>query len=233
MGGVIGFAAVNQLPDAYAGLLLGDAPVIVHDAALVLGYTALCQAFTGALAAGQFVDASFGPLSLALAELERTAPNAASPIIPGATNRQAYMLFLTTPSAGPPASVFATGVILATGDVAQDRFFVASEARLNAGLSAANYYIPNGTFRDLMCAFAGDATFTSNLSRYHGPVLSFELGNGLAAWDNASIALTSSRDVDVVSYPGFGHVDLLASPDHQRLFEDRIVRWVYGDTLLR
>jgi hypothetical protein len=95
----------------------------------------------------------------------------------------------------------------------------ASRARSAAGWRSS--------YRDVLCDFGGDDGFSRNLKRYRGPILSLENAAGFGAATRASIALTSSRDVEIVSYPGFGHFDLLGSPWHKLLQEDRVALWVY------
>jgi pimeloyl-ACP methyl ester carboxylesterase len=234
LGGMVALAAVNELPNAYAGVILGDSTLWITNPNLRAGYAPLCQGLNAAIAAGQVLDDQLGPVAQLIVQLALSAPHDPSPLPffpPGTTNRQAYILFLSTPQPGPPASLFPTGLVIAAGSVVEDRFFFSSEHRLNSQISHFNFYAANATVRDLVCSFAGDPTFVANLASYTGPILTFELGLGFGELANESIALTGSTEVTIRSHPNFGHIDLFTSPLHGLLFELRVLEWVYTDVV--
>src|SRR5262249_44364448 len=109
----------------------------------------------------------------------------------------------------------------------ENRFVFASENRINSQVLHFNFYIANGTIRDVACSFAGDPSFVNHLASYTGPLLSFQLGRGFGALPNDVIAVTSASDLELHSQPKFGHVDLLATPLHALRFEAHILEWVY------
>ena len=147
------------------------------------------------------------------------------------TNRQAYIGFFSTPQPGPPQSIFPTGFVLVVGSVSENRFVFASENRINSQVLNFNFYTANGTIRDVVCGFAGDPSFVSNLASYTGLLLSFQLGRGCGALTNDAIALTSASDIELRSQPEFGHVDLLATPWHALRFEAHVFEWVYTSVI--
>jgi pimeloyl-ACP methyl ester carboxylesterase len=230
LGGMVAVAAVNEAPDAYAGLILGDSTLRIEDPDP--GFAILCQGISAAIAGGQVLDDQLGPIVQLIVQLALTAPDAPSPLPffpPGTTNRQAYILFLSTPQPGPPASFFPAGAVLLPGSVEEDRLFNASESRVNAQLGAFNFYASNASMRDIVCGFAGDAAFVGNLASYTGPILSFEAGLGLGPYMNGTIHLTGSSKVRTESYPSFGHNDLPTSPSRKQLFDMKILEWIETD----
>jgi pimeloyl-ACP methyl ester carboxylesterase len=234
LGGMVALAAVNELPNAYAGVILGDSTLWITDPVLRAGYDDLCQGLNAALAAGQVLDHQLNSLAQLIVHLALTAPHDPSPLplFPaGTTNRQAYFLFLSEPQPGPPLSIFPTGMVLVAGSVVEDRFFFSSESRVNSQIQNFNFYIANATVRDVVCSFAGDETFVANLEQYTGPILSFEPGRGFGALAHDAIALMSSSDVESKSHPRFGHIDLFTSPLHGLLFALRVIVWVYTDVV--
>ena len=234
LGGMVAVAAVNEMPDAYAGVVLGDSTLWITDPSLRAGYASACQGLNAAIAAGQVLDDQLAPLAQRIVQLALMAPHDLSPLPlfpPGTTNRQASLLFFSTPQPGQPLSLFPGGAVLIAGSGVEDRFFFASENRLHSQISSFNFYVANATVRDIMCSFAGDPAFVDNLASYTGPILAFELGLGFGELANDVIALTGSSNVTIRSHPHFGHADLLTTPIHGLLFELQILEWVYTDVL--
>ena len=187
LGGMVSLAAVNALPNAYAGLLLADSTLWITDPALRTGYQSICDELNAVMAAGQVLDDQLNPLTQLIVQLAITAPNDPSPLPffpPGTTNRQAYIGFFSAPQPGPPQSIFPTGFVLVAGSVSENRFFFASENRINSQVLHFNFYTANGTIRDVVCSFAGDPSFVSHLASYTGPLLSFQLGRGFGTLAN-------------------------------------------------
>jgi pimeloyl-ACP methyl ester carboxylesterase len=235
LGGMVAVAAVNEDPTAYAGLILGDSPVWVTAPTLRANYQPVCGGLQATVAAGQLFNTQLNPLAQTLVQLALADPNGVSPIPlfpPGTTNRQAYIGFFSAVQPGPPASIFPPGFILDVGSVPANSFTFASEPRLNSEVLSFNYYTPNAVLRDSVCNFAGDTTFVANLKQYKGPILSFQLDAGFGTLTNETIALTGAKDVDVDSFAGYGHLDLLSSANHDKLLDQPIVWWTYGDALL-
>lgn len=232
LGGMVSLAAVNEAPAAYSGLMISDSILHTTDPALQAGYGMLCQGVTAAVAGGQVLDDQLAPTAQLIVQLALAAPDAPSPIPifpPGTTNRQAYILFLSSPQRGPPVSLFPAGAVLAAGSVVEDRFYNASEERLNTQIGSFNFYAANAAIRDIVCSIAGDPTFVGDLASYTGPVLAFEAGLGFGPLMHETIALTGSTQVRIESDPGFGHVDLPTSPSRKQLFDQKILAWIETD----
>jgi pimeloyl-ACP methyl ester carboxylesterase len=227
LGGMVAVAAVNEAPDVYVGVILGDSTLRIENPDP--GFAVLCQGISAAIAGGQVLDDQLGPVTQLIVQLALTAPDAPSPIPffpPGTTNRQAYLLFLTTPQPGPPASFFPAGAILLPGSVEGDSLYNASESRVNTQIGAFNFYASNASLRDIVCSFAGDPAFVGNLASYTGPILSFEAGLGLGPYMDDTIGLTGSTSVHTESHPDFGHNDLPTSPSRMQLFDIKILAWI-------
>ncbi|HLK36502.1 MAG TPA: hypothetical protein VKU41_07085 [Polyangiaceae bacterium] len=231
LGGIVGFAAVNQNPTDYAGLALMDSALWTTDTTLRAGYEQLCLGTEAAIAAGQVVSV-FEPFEAEFVELELQNPNGPTPFpqFPaGTTNRQAYLLQLTTPSPGPPNSIFPPGAVGVAGSEPQNRLFFASESRINAKGLTDNFYAANAIVRDFACSLGGDETFVANLNQYTRPILALEDGKGLGSLADSTIALTGSKDVDKIVYANFGHSDLTETPLHAAVLEAPTIAWLYGD----
>jgi hypothetical protein len=236
LGGMVSLAAVNALPNVYAGLMFADSTLWITDSGLREGYQSICDQLNAAMAAGQVLDDQLNPLTQLIVQLAITAPDDPSPLpfFPaGTTNRQAYLGFFSAPQPGPPLSIFPMGFVLVAGSVSENRFAFASENRINSQVLHFNFYITNGTIRDVVCSFAGDPSFVSNLASYTGPLLSFQLGRGFGALANDVIALTGSShsNIELRRQPAFGHVDLLATPLHALRFEAHILEWIYTNVI--
>lgn len=232
LGAMTGQAAINQDPQAYAGLLLFDESLYVASPALRAGYQIVCNGLTAQIAAGDVFSEQFGAGTKALLQLSQIAPNAPTPFPgfpPGTTNRQAYMLVLTAPSPGPPASPFNAGFRLAAGSVAENRFFFASEDILASTISRFNHYVALAELRDVVCSQAGDTTFTANLGAFQGVVLAIQAGLGFGALLQDVFPLMPLAQITLLENPDFGHVDFQVNPDHKHLLDKPIAQWLKGD----
>jgi len=229
LGAMTGQAAINQNPEAYAGLLLFDESLYVTSAALRANYQIVCNGLTAQIAAGDVYTEQFGAGTKALLQLSQLAPNSPTPFPgfpPDTTNRQAYVLVLTAPSPGPPASPFNAGFRLAAGSVAEDRFFFASEDILASTISRFNHYVAVAELRDVVCSQAGDPTFTGNLGAFDGAVLAIEAGLGFGALLEDVFPLMPLADITLLQNPSFGHVDFQVNPDHDKILDQPVIQWL-------
>jgi pimeloyl-ACP methyl ester carboxylesterase len=229
LGAMTGQAAINQNPDAYAGLLLFDESLYVADPALRVNYQSVCDGLNDQMAAGDVYSEQFGAGTKALLQLSQIAPNVPTPFPgfpPGTTNRQAYVLVVTSPSLGPPASPFNAGFLLVAGSVSENRFFFASEDILASTISRFNHYVALAELRDVVCSQAGDPTFTSNLGAFDGAVLAIEAGLGFGALLEDVFALLPLADITLLQNPSFGHVDFQVNPDHETILDEPIIQWL-------
>jgi hypothetical protein len=230
LGGMTALAAVDQQPAFWAGLIDLDGILLVNDSALSMSYSLVCGGLHGQIAGGQWFNDTLNEGLQALLSLSVTDPGGLSPVPgfpPGTTNRQAYLIALTSPSDGPPGSIFPPGFTLTVGSVALNRLFFAAEDRVASAITAFSAYISNLEIADVTCALAGDPTFTSNLGQYKGPTLAFKQGAGFGSLIDANLAALGGP-VTVADFPAFGHVDVVSSPRHKQLFEDRVLSWL-GD----
>lgn len=234
LGGMLATAIVNQNPDGYDGVLLIDSTLVVNDAGLQANYQIMCGGLRAAIAAGQTVNDQLNPLLITLMQLNVANPTGISPFPffpPGTTNRQAFLLFMTSPSAGPPQSLFPTGFVLTAGSVAENRFFFASENVLNNSIARFDYYVTNAEVADVACSFAGETTFTNNLSNFDGAVLAFEAAAGFGPFVEQQLAQFTNADDTLVVFDGFGHADPLMVPNRKTLLDKPIIKWLRTEVL--
>ena len=161
----------NEMPDAYAGVMLGDSTLWITDPTLRAGYAILCQGLNAAIAAGQVLDDQLAPVAQLIVQLALTAPHDPSPLPlfpPGTTNRQAYILFFSTPQPGPPGSIFPRWSRARRRQRRRESLLLRLRAPSNSQISSFNFYVANATLRDVVCSFAGDSTFVDHLASY-GP----------------------------------------------------------------
>lgn len=229
LGALTGLAAVNQDPAEYAGLLLFEESLYVADPGLRANYQIVCNGLTAQIAGGTVFSEQFGAGTKAILQLSQIAPNAPTPFPgfpPGTTNRQAYLLVLTAPSPGPPASPFNAGFRLVAGSVAEDRVFFASEDILASTISRFNHYVALAELRDVVCSQAGDMTFTGNLGAFQGSVLAIQAGLGFGDLLQDVFPLMPNATITLLENPDFGHVDFQVNPDHKHLLDKPIAQWL-------
>jgi pimeloyl-ACP methyl ester carboxylesterase len=232
LGALTGQAAINQDPQEYAGLLLFEESLYVADPGLRANYQIVCNGLNAQIAGGGVFTEQFGAGTKALLQLSQIAPNAPTPFPgfpPGTTNRQAYVLVLTAPAPGPPASPFNAGFRLVAGSVAEDRFFFASEDILASTIRRFNHYVAVAELRDVVCSQAGDATFTGNLGAFQGSVLAIQAGLGFGALLQDVFPLMPNADIALIQSSDFGHVDFQVNADHQHLLDKPIAQWLKHD----
>lgn len=229
LGAMTGQAAINQAPQAYAGLLLIDESLYIADATLRAGYQLVCDGLSAQIAAGDVYTEQFGAGTKALLQLAQIAPQSPTPFpgFPlGTTNRQAYVMVLTSPSPGPPTSPFNAGLQLVAGSVAEDRLFFASEAIVASTITRFNHYVAVAELRDVVCSQAGDTTFTSHLPAFTGSVLAIEAGLGFGALLEDVFPLMPQAEIVLLQNPDFGHVDFQVHPNHKQLLDTPISQWL-------
>ncbi len=229
LGGMLATAIVNQNPNGYDGVLLVDATLVINDAGLQANYQVMCNGIRAAITAGQAINDQLNPPLIALMQLSVSDPNGATPFPgfpPGTTNRQAFLFVMTSPSMGPPQSLFPNGAILAAGSVAENRFFFASENVLNNSIARFDYYVTNAELADVVCSFAGETTFTNNLSNFNGAVLAFEATAGFGPFVEQQLALFTNADDSLVVFNGFGHTDPVMLPNRKKHLDKPIIRWL-------
>ncbi|MDX2181337.1 MAG: hypothetical protein SFV18_17210 [Bryobacteraceae bacterium] len=232
LGAISALATVNQYPSQYAGLLAWEGSLATNDAAIQAHNQTFCTQFEGAVAGGIVFDDQSLPLVKAVAQLAQTAPN--DPFVipvpgfpPGLTNRQAFLLILTTPN--PVAPSPRPGFISAAGSVPIGQLFFSDEARLAANIADFNDVTANRTTRDLYCSLAGTETaYSSNLAQFAGPVFVVKAGQGFGSIMDELPSRLGSTAVTVVENGAFGHVDHLGSPNHLFLLEAPLAKWLGG-----
>jgi pimeloyl-ACP methyl ester carboxylesterase len=226
LGGLTALAAVNQDPNAYAGVILIEAGIAPLSDSRRASHHDYCSLLRDQLNLGKWFDSDSAALGMAVLQLSLASPDATSPFFPPATNRQAYLLTLGTPSPGPPYSPFPAGLVLVTTSVSENRLLVASENLTASQILNANFFIPTAEVIDATCALGGERTFSNNLGAFTGPVLAFEAELGLGKEMQSTLGLLGSRNIQVHFDPGFGHADLFYHPDHATRLEGTILQWL-------
>ena len=227
LGSVLSIAVVNAHPDDYAGVFPWEAFLYSEDPGVVAYSEEQCAAFEGALAAGILFDGVTFNLFQQLGKVASQAPAARTPIRllpPILSNHQAMVAVLSIPTPtplGPP------GYLLASGSLAEDRLFFASEARVFESTNRLYDYFPLRVFRDLYCSVAGlDDEWIANLGNSTGPVLAIGAGHGWGAFFEDQLGLFGSTDVVFRFNPNFGHVDHFWSERHRSYVERPILHWL-------
>ena len=227
LGAILSIAVVNANPDDYAGVVPWDGFLYSDDPGVVAHSEEHCALFEAALAAGVLYDGVTFNLFQQLGKVASQAPSAPTPIRllpPVLTNHQAMVAVLSSPAPtplGPP------GYLLASGSLAEDRLFVASEARVVESTQRLYDYFPLRVFRDLHCSVAGlDETWVANLESFTGPVLAIGAGHGWGAYMEDQLGLFGSTDVVFRFHPNFGHVDHFWSERHRSHVERPILHWL-------
>ncbi len=231
LGGILAVAVANDDGARYDGVFPWEGMLLSGDPAVQGLNAGYCAFLDGLLGAGVFVDGAGNGVFKAIAQYARTRPDSLNTIPlfpPFFTSHQVLVAALAVPAPGP-VSMPVPGYITLAGDLAQDRFFFASEDRLLENVVGTfNNYTPNPVVRDISCALAGsDTTHTGNLAAYTGSVLM--IGGGLAFggyMQDQLDAFTGTSDKTLLIEPDFGHVDHFMSPRHRRFVEFPILRWL-------
>jgi pimeloyl-ACP methyl ester carboxylesterase len=230
LGGATGVAAVNQDPNAYAGLILIESTLAPwSNATTRANYQTSCDNYHAQLP-GQPFDSGLAPFE-ALFWASYWHPfdpvDPAYGFPPGTPNRVAYLAAAGAASPGPPSLVFPPGLVPDVTDVMQNKFVFAYEPEVTSlGVNAANNYTPTAELVDLSCAWAGDRKFTGNLGAFTGPVLVFESERGIGIEAQSTLALLGSRNIQVLFKPLYGHNDQILAFDHATQVEQPILAWM-------
>ncbi len=226
LGGIAALAVINANPSAYEGAVIIDGlsfstdPVVnAYNAPFCLGYEAL-------LASGQTFDGQTNGGLFAATGLAQSAPDAPSPFIPGFTNHQTLVYFLSVHQDAPNQPH--PDYVLAAGDPFADTFSFLDENRLYANVAQGfNAGFPNKEIRDVVCGLAGlDASFADNLGAFEGRALMISSGRGFGLFNGELRDQLANAEVTEVLHEGMGHVDPMLSPDHRRLVEKKVLRFL-------
>lgn len=228
LGALSALAVVNQNPKDYAGLLAWEGSIITGDPAIKAHNLAYCNQFNGLVAAGIPVDDQSLPFVKLVAQLSQLAPNDPFPFPgfpPGLTNRQAFVLILSTPN--PIAPSPRPGFITAAGDFTTGQLFFSSEARLADNIASFNDVTANRVGRDFYCSLAGvETAHSNNLSKFKEPVMIIKAGLGFGSIMDELPANLGSSSVTVAATHDFAHVDHLGAPNHLFILELPIAQWL-------
>jgi pimeloyl-ACP methyl ester carboxylesterase len=225
LGAMSTLALLNAAPDAWAGAVVWEGMLYSEDPVVLNANRVVCDDLEAQIAGGALWDDTTYPGVRFLYDQATADPDGPTQVPgfpPGFTNRQAYLAALTTPQPAPPSYV--PGYTLAVGDL--NGFTIASEARLAMLVLQLNHYEALALVRDYTCALAGERTFTDHLPRFRAPVYEIGSGHAFGAWMGDNIELLGSTDITRRYNPTFGHGDLFAHPDHVRLLEQPLLRWL-------
>jgi pimeloyl-ACP methyl ester carboxylesterase len=230
LGAASALAVVNQDPNSYRGVLAWDGSLVTDNAAVQAHNLPFCNQFSGQVAAGAPVDAQSIPFVKLVAQLAQSAPNAPFALTvpgfpPGLTNRQAFVLVLSTPNPFAPSP--RPGFISAAGDVATGTLYFSSEARLAGSIALFNDVTANRVSRDLYCSLAGvETAYSSNLKQVKAPVLVIKAGQGFGSVMDELAGKLGSKSVTQTGIGPFGHVDHLGAPYHWAVLEIPVAAWL-------
>lgn len=230
LGAVTALAAVNRDPDAFSGLLAWDGSLVTDNAAIRAHNFAFCNQFEGLVAAGVPVDDQSLPFVKTVAQLAQSAPNApfaipAPGFPPGLTNRQAFILILSTPNPAAPSP--RPNFVTAAGDFTTGVLFYSSEARLAGNIARFNDVTANRVGRDLYCSLAGvETSYSGSLGQFKAPAMIIRAGKGFGSIMDELPAKLGSKSVTLQGIDAFAHVDHLGSPLHWILLEAPISVWL-------
>lgn len=234
-GAMATYAALDANPLAYKGAVILEGALYLAEPTLSANYGILCDGLNAAIAGGDTYNGELAPLAHTVVSLAETDPNGPSPFFPaGTTNWMAAVLFFGGPQLPPPQGLFPPESVLAAADLDQFTFTFANVNRLFNFFSpkSQNFYIANAEIRDTTCGLAGERTYTSNLSRFKQPVLAIQASDGFGVLGDDTLDLLGSNDITRVVDEGYGHVDALASPNHEMLLEQRIINWAEAEHLI-
>jgi pimeloyl-ACP methyl ester carboxylesterase len=229
LGGETAVAAVNQDPDAYAGLIMIESSLAPwSDPTTRANYQTTCDSYHAKLPKQTF-DTTLGPLAgvfWASQLYPDVLVDSTYGFPPGFTYRMAFLAAIGAASPGPPSSPYPPGFVFAVTDVLANKFVYSWEPLVTSLMASIDNYMPTAEFVDLTCAFAGDRKFTSNLKAFTGPVLAFEAELGLGIEVQSTLALLGSQKIQVIPKPGYGHADLPTRYDHATELEQPILDWM-------
>ncbi|HVR96875.1 MAG TPA: hypothetical protein VMW27_09690 [Thermoanaerobaculia bacterium] len=225
LGAMSTLAVVDAAPHDWAGAILWEGMLYSEDPTVLAANGVVCASLEAQLAAGQlWDDATYSSLQLFYG-LATADPDGPSPVpgFEGLTNRQVFILLLTTPQPAPPAYV--PGYTLMAGSLATG-FSFASETRIGMLIAQLNAYEPLVLIRDYTCALAGERTFTGNLESFQAPVYAVRAGHGFGSWMDDNLELLGSDEITTNFVADFAHGDHYASPDFRRIMAQPLFDWL-------
>ncbi len=223
LGAMTGIATINAYPDKYAGLILWEGMLYSQQTEVLDISRKACEDAETKLANGQYYDGETNPGLLYVLSLAQSDPDGASPLLPGFTNRQAFILVLTTPNSVESVPNYT----LVAGGLEENGFTYSSEETISAVLSKFNYYVSTRTIRDYSCAIAGEREFTDQLDHFQGSVYAVKAGAGFGNWMDDNIALFSNASsIRTNNIPFFAHADHYGFPYRSWILEWPMKRWM-------
>jgi len=194
---------------------------------------------------GTYHDTAGGYLFLLMGDLARTDPDGASPIVPGATNRQAVLYLgaathLFAPF--PPLWHYFAGTFDEFG-VPTGLQYTTYEGMLDF-LATASPYEPLGFEYDVYCIWGDepDVPFDDHLAEITVPVFYVGAAGGLGATGLYATTLLGSSDVTTLLVKlhsddelalDFGHIDLWTAGNAPGLVWTPILDWIESHVAAR
>jgi hypothetical protein len=237
--------AESQRPPALrhvSGFIPADCPYKDNDESNRVQACAFAAYLKSLIDAGTYHDTAGGYLFLMLGDLARTDPDGASPIVPGATNRQAVLYmgaatYLFAPF--PPSWHYFAGTFDELG-VPTGLQYTTYEGMLDF-LATASPYEPLGFEYDVYSIWCGDieVPFDDHLADIKVPVFYVGAAGGLGETGLYSTTLLGSPDVSTLIvrlHPiddialDFGHIDLWTAANARGLVWTPILEWIEGHT---
>ncbi len=228
MGGMIGLAAINANPEGYRAAIVLDAALYTANPELQGIAAAGCAFANGLLDAGIYYDGEMIAFLKLVNMLADVDPDGSSPIMPGLTNLQAWVMVLSVPNPGPTSPT--PDYIFDTGDWMSGTLTYANPDLLHGMFYGFVDYITIASLRDGNCSFAGiDDTFTGNLDAFDGPVFAIANGHGFDSMVTDTLSLMADANVTLFTYPDYGHMDAILGTNHFAIVEQPLLQWLATD----
>lgn len=228
-GSNMAMAAVNQMPDEFAGLMMYEGTYYTEDPVQIAHNQGMCSAITGLLDAGQLYDPSIAILGQVL-QAAQADPDGVFPVPgfpPGTTNTQAMLFIFGSP---PPI-----GALSPTPDFIRNRvdfdsqtFLFTDPNRLMLVGPLFDNYASLSALKDLACGMAGqDTQYIEHLDQFAGDVMMFVGGTGFgpAMLDTASL-FSAASSVSIESQPDFGEADFYFNDRWESVFLGPLRHWL-------
>jgi pimeloyl-ACP methyl ester carboxylesterase len=226
LGGMIGLAAINANPEGYRAAIVLDAALHTENPVYQSITAGGCQAINSMLDAGIYYDGQVISFLKAVSMLADIDPDGSSPIMPGLTNLQAWVLTLSVPNPGPTSPT--PNFVFATGDWMNGTLTYANPDLMHGMFYGFVDYLTWASLRDVNCSVAGldGGAFTSNLASFDGPVFAIGNGRGFDTMVADTLSLMPDANVTLVTYPDYGHMDHMLGTDHFEILEQPLLRWL-------
>jgi hypothetical protein len=243
-----GYAYLNaetQFPESarnVGGFIAADCPYKDNDESNRAGACATAASLKSLIDSGTYVDTASGYLFLLMGQLARTDPDGESPVVPGATNRQAVLYLgaathLFAPF--PPFWHYWAGTFDESG-VPTGLQYTTYDGMLDF-LAIASPYEPLGFEYDVYSIWCDelDVPFDDHLANITVPVFYVGAAGGLGVTGLYATTLLGSSDVSsliVKLHPDdeialdFGHIDLFTAGNAQALAWTPILGWIQNHT---